>query len=67
MTTTSQMPMSVWYATEGGRKCPMCGKYAKADDLGNLSFPIADASGAVVGRVSRYGHKPGTGCNRGEE
>ena len=62
--TTDQMPMSVWYATEGGRKCPLCGRYAKAEDLGTLSFSLRDENGNICTRVSLYGHKPGTGCNR---
>jgi predicted nucleic acid-binding Zn ribbon protein len=56
-----KMSMMTWYATEGGRKCPMCGRYARARDLGNLSFYT---SGSVIARISVYGHLPGRGCNK---
>ncbi len=56
-----KMDMMTWYATEGGRKCPMCGRYARARDLGNLSFYT---SGSVIARISMYGHLPGKGCNK---
>jgi predicted nucleic acid-binding Zn ribbon protein len=55
-----RMSMMMWMATEGGRRCPQCGKFAKADDLGNLSFVLDNG-----GRVTMFGHKPGKGCNRG--
>jgi len=48
-------------ATEGGRKCPMCGKYAKKGTVGNLSF-TADIGGGLA-HMSMYGHLPGYGCN----
>lgn len=56
--TAPKMEMMQWYATEGGRKCPMCGRYAKAEDLGDLSRWIGNA------RVSAYGHIEGRGCNK---
>lgn len=56
-----QMGMMCWMATEGGRKCPQCGRYAKPETLGNLSFYT---TGSVVARISMYGHLPGHGCNR---
>lgn len=52
--------MAVWYATEGGRKCPQCGRYAKSDELGWIGI---HAPGMIV---DMYGHLPGTGCNRKE-
>jgi len=56
-----QMGMMCWMATEGGRKCPQCGRYAKPETLGNLSFYT---TGSVVARISMYGHLPGYGCNK---
>jgi len=56
-----QMGMMCWMATEGGRKCPQCGRYAKPETLGNLSFYT---TGSVVARISMYGHLPGFGCNK---
>ena len=61
MSKRPEMGMMLWYATEGGRKCPMCGRYARARDLGNLSFYTA---GSVIARISMYGHLPGKGCNK---
>ena len=57
-TDGQSMTMVMWYATEGGRKCPMCGRYAKREQIGNLSGWIGNA------RVSAYGHLPGHGCNQ---
>lgn len=54
------MDYGTFMATEGGRKCPLCGKYAKPKTLGNLSFYT---TGSVVARISMYGHLPGYGCN----
>jgi hypothetical protein len=48
-------------ATEGGRKCPMCGRYAKKGTVGNLSF-TADIGGGYA-HISMYGHLHGHGCN----
>ncbi len=52
------LSMSAWMATEGGRKCPMCNRYARPSELGwvGLSGP-----GIVV---DAYGHLPGYGCNK---
>ena len=52
-----RMGMMAYLATDGGRRCPQCGKWAKAKDLGNLSFSDE------CGTVSMYGHKRGKGCN----
>ena len=52
-----KLSMSVWCATEGGRKCPMCGRYAKEEELG-----WAGGIGPDV-IVDMYGHLPGFGCN----
>ena len=54
------MSMMAWLATEGGRKCPRCGRYAKAKQLGWCGFRGA---GVIV---DAYGHLPGTGCNKQE-
>lgn len=61
-----EMPLSVWLATDGGRKCPQCGRYAKRSELGSLSYFFSDETGRRVGHVSRYGHLPGRGCNKAE-
>lgn len=53
---TNEMGVRLWLATEGGRKCPLCGRYAKSSELGNLSF----SSGGM--HISLYGHIDGTGC-----
>lgn len=58
-----ELSMMAWLATEGGRKCPACGKYAKPDQLGYTGGTIRE-NGVVVGVVSSYGHLPGFGCNR---
>ena len=58
---SKQMGMICWLATEGGRKCPQCGRYAKPETLGNLSFYT---TGSIVARISMYGHLPGYGCNQ---
>jgi hypothetical protein len=52
------MTMMTWMATEGGRKCPACGKYAKAAELGFTGF----STGTM--HVSSYGHLQGYGCNQ---
>jgi hypothetical protein len=55
-----EMGMMAWLATEGGRKCPACGKYAKAEELGYTGFSTNDMI------VSSYGHLRGFGCNRSQ-
>jgi hypothetical protein len=57
-----EMTMMTWMATEGGRKCPACGKYAKAEHLG-FTGGYSNIGGSVV-HVSSYGHLPGHGCNQ---
>lgn len=56
------MSFGLFMATEGGRKCPMCGKYAKRSELGNLSFKTEFRQGWA--HITMYGHLPGYGCNR---
>lgn len=62
-TTPAASPLSfgVWLATEGGRKCPRCGRYAKTVELGYIGgrFRV----GKTVGILTMYGHLPGFGCN----
>lgn len=65
-TESNPMGMMLFLATEGGRKCPQCGRYAKTEELGNLSFNFGNKDG-VHGRVSMYGHLPGFGCNSRKE
>lgn len=55
------MDYGTFMATEGGRKCLLCGKYAKKGTVGDLSF-IAD-HGIGWSHISMYGHLPGYGCN----
>lgn len=54
----NEMSMGTWMATEGGRKCPMCGRYAKARDLGWIGYNTPNLC------LDMYGHLPGKGCNR---
>jgi len=61
-TDQPQMGMMLWMATEGGRKCPQCGKYAKASELGSLGGRCV-INGCVT-IISMYGHLPGFGCNK---
>ena len=56
------MDMMLWYATEGGRKCPMCGRYAKSAELGFLGGTVMQ--GASVIHLDAYGHLPGFGCHK---
>lgn len=53
-----KMSMMAWMATEGGRKCPTCGKYAKTEELGWVGVNY----GSCI--VDSFGHLPGFGCNR---
>lgn len=53
-----KLSMMAWLATEGGRKCPMCGRYAKEAELG---FIGGSESGF---HISAYWHLPGFGCNK---
>lgn len=55
------LSMMAWLATEGGRKCPQCGKYAKADKLGYTGGTYE--FGGVLTHISSYGHRAGFGCN----
>lgn len=47
---------SLWLATEGLRRCPLCGRFAKAEELGSVGFVL----GAVI--TTAFGHLPGKGC-----
>lgn len=58
-----KMGMMTFLATEGGRKCPQCGKYAKPSQLGPIGGSYTTLGG-VVGHISMYGHLPGYGCNK---
>ena len=53
-----KLSMMAWLSTEGGRKCPMCGRYARQDELGFIG-----GSGPGY-HISAYGHLPGFGCNK---
>lgn len=60
-----EMGMMAWLATEGGRKCPACGRYAKSSELGSTGGVYRN--GRLVTHISSYGHLPGFGCNRTEK
>ena len=64
VTPKREMTMMVWLATEGGRKCPACGRYASAEELGSTGGYFND--GQIVCHISSYGHLPGFGCNRSQ-
>ncbi len=55
------LSFGVWLATEGGRKCPQCGRYAKAKELGFIGGRYC--AGKIVGHITMYGHLHGFGCN----
>ena len=57
MSTAHKMSMSTFLATEGGRKCPMCGRYAKTKDLGWIGFHATMNGSPMV--VDAYGHTKG--------
>ena len=59
-----KISFACFLATEGGRKCPQCGKYAKRDELGSIGGYLYDALGRTTGHISAYGHLPGFGCNK---
>jgi len=56
------MDYRTFMATEGGTKCPNCGRYAKAQELGNLSFNVKTETGYA--HFSLFGHLKGFGCNK---
>lgn len=56
------MSFGLFLATEGGRKCPQCGRYAKRDELGFIGGRYKNANGGIT-CVTAYGHKDGFGCN----
>jgi len=64
MSGNSELTMLGWYATEGGRKCPECGRYAKPSELGFTGGFMYDKDGNRIGHISSYGHLPGYGCNK---
>ena len=64
VTPTRELSMMAWMATEGGRKCPQCGKYAKQSELG-YTGGLCEIGG-VLTHISSYGHLFGYGCNRSQ-
>ena len=52
------MSMGTWMATEGGRKCPQCGRYARREEIGWTGFNSPKLC------LDMYGHMPGFGCNQ---
>jgi len=49
-----RMGMMAWLSTDGGTRCPQCGKFAKPDQLGPIGGPLVDDSGRSTGHVSVY-------------
>ena len=64
VTPKRELSMMAWLATEGGRKCPQCGKYAKESELGYTGGLYE--MGGVLTHISSYGHLAGYGCNRSQ-
>lgn len=56
------MGMMAWMATEGGRKCPQCGRYARPSELGSIGGRCSVGGNVTI--ISMYGHLPGFGCNK---
>ena len=65
--TVEAMTMSAFLATDGGRRCPQCGKFAKASELGSIGEFLYNSDGRRIGHYSAYGHLPGYGCNKEKE
>lgn len=59
-----ELTMMEFMATEGGRKCPACGRYAKESELG-FTGGTFNVGGSPV-HISSYGHLPGFGCNQAQ-
>lgn len=70
-----EMSMMQFLATEGGRKCPMCCRYARSEELGYLgarfdepaAYSVATREPThwrTVAIMDGYGHLPGFGCNK---
>lgn len=57
---SAKMSMSTWLAvaTDHGLKCPQCGRFAKAKDLGWIG------SNRPGMHIDAHGHLPGKGCNK---
>ena len=53
----ADLDVMTWLHTEGGRKCPFCGRFAKPEQLGWVG---GSGPGIIV---DAYGHLPGFGCN----
>lgn len=54
--------MMAWLATDGGRRCPICGRFARPDQVGYIGGNVRTTQGPM--HVSAYGHLPGYGCNK---
>lgn len=57
-----QLSFATWLATDGGRRCPQCGRFAKPTQLGSLGGRCT--VGHATAYLSAYGHLPGFGCNK---
>ena len=58
----NKLSMMAFLETEGGRKCPACGRYAKESELGFTGGTYR--IGGMIAHLSSYGHLPGFGCNK---
>jgi len=60
--STRNVSYAQFLATHGGTRCPQCGRFAKQEELGNLSHNVQ--SGAGWAHVTMFGHLAGFGCNK---
>jgi len=58
------LTMYAWMATEGGRKCPVCGRYARQEDITSERVRIRNQDGQAVGSFTLVGHRRGAGCRK---
>jgi hypothetical protein len=62
--TKPKISTMTFMATEGGRKCPHCGRYAKFTELGWVGTHFTDPRGLPSVILDSYGHLKGYGCNK---
>lgn len=55
-----------WMASEGGRKCLLCGRYGKQQEMARIG-PTCCNHGSVIVCGAKYGHLPGFGCRKDEK
>ena len=54
-----------WYNSEGGRRCLLCGRYGKQQEMAWLG-PTCRNHGSMIVCSAKYGHLPGFGCRKNE-